>query len=364
MRSIIIVVALLFLYKKSTSQDIGGVYAFEYLRLSQSPHTSALGGFVVVHPANDISLAFSNPAILTPKHHTNIAISNNVFYGRTIVNTMMYAHHIPKLHTTFAIGITNLNYGTFRITDNIGNVIGNGHASDYSIHVLASKKYLEKWQYGVDVKFASSRLIDNSAKAVVVDAGITYMDTIKKVYFGAVVKNAGIQIKKYNTNNDSEPLPFDMQVGIVKQFKKAPFRISALVHHLYDWDIRYNNPADKLNNQLLIIDTTQEVKTKKYTADKLFRHFVFAVELSLGKRLEATFGYNHLRRGELSLAEKKGLAGYSMGVGMYLNKFTIHYARNYYHIAGAYNEIGINMKLNQIVGLGNLANKIHWAEKF
>lgn len=79
-----------------------------------------------------------------------------------------------------------------------------------------------------------------------------------------------------------------------------------LAHHLYKWDIRYDNPADQVDNTLLFNDNTQDTKKKTYFADKLFRHFVFALDLQLGKRLEISMGYNHLRRSELALTEKKG----------------------------------------------------------
>jgi hypothetical protein len=345
-------------------QDIGGRYAFEFLRLSQSAHASALGGYVVANASNDISLVFSNPALLKPSYHTSISLSNNFYYGNSQLSNMMYAHHIKKIKTTFGFGFTNLNYGTFQATDHIGNTLGNIHASDFCLQLVASRKYLERWNYGSVLKFANSQLADRKSSAILTDFGITYADSANKLYFGAVVKNVGFQLKKYNKNNKAEPMPFDMQIGVVKQFKKAPFRLSVLAHHLYDWDIRYSNPLDIVSNQLLFVDTNQVVKQKKYFADKLFRHLVFAMELSLGKHLVASFGYNHLRRSELAISDKKGMAGFSMGAGLYLNKFTINYARNTYHVGGAYNEIGINMKLNQLFGIGGWDKKINWSERF
>ena len=105
-------------------------------------------------------------------------------------------------------------------------------------------------------------------------------------------------------------------------------------------------------------------KTKTYFADKLFRHFIFALDINLGKRLEISAGYNHLRGSELSIADKKGMSGFSMGVGMYLNKFTVHYAQSYYHLAGSYHELGLSIRMNQLFGLGNNGSKINWSEKY
>ena len=71
-------------------------------------------------------------------------------------------------------------------------------------------------------------------------------------------------------------------------------------------------------------------------------------------------GYNHLRRGELSLKDKPALAGFSFGASIYLNKFQVHYARSYYHIAGPYNEIGLNFAMNKLFNIGKAGDNINW----
>jgi hypothetical protein len=276
---------------------------------------------------------------------------------------MVYAHHVKSINTTFALGVQYLNYGSFRLTDDIGNVTGESKAADYAIKFSASRAYLEKWRYGATLKFANSSLIDKKAIALLADFGIVYADTANQWYFGALIKNAGVTIKNYEKKSN-QPLPIDVQIGVTKKFKKAPFSIMVLAHHLHKWDVRYDNPADQIDNQLLFTDSTTVTKEKKYFVDKLFRHFVFALDINLGKRLEMSFGYNHMRRSELSIDEKKGMSGFSLGAGLYLNKFTIHFAKSYYHIAGPYTEIGLNFKLNQLFGFGNAGNKINWSEKF
>lgn len=353
---------LLVLYSMpSRAQVNGGEYSFEYLRLSQTPHISALGGIAVANPAPDIMLSTGNPAWLREKFHTNLGLNYNIYYGGTRVSNLMYAHHVKKLQTTFAFGLQYLHYGSFTQTDAIGNVLGKVTAQDYSLNLTASRQYLERWRYGATLKWANSRLVSQRASALLVDFGVSYADTSNKIYLGAVLKNAGIPVMNYE-KGVQQPLPVDLQIGFMKKMKKAPFAISVLGHHLYTWDVRYDNPADQTDNNLLFGDTVQ--KEKKYVADKLFRHFIFALDINLGKSLEISAGYNHMRRGELATDDKKGLSGFSFGAGLYVKKFTIHYARSYYHLAGAYNEIGINMQLNQLFALGTSGRKINWSEKF
>ncbi len=348
----------------SYAQVNGGEHIFEFLRLSQSPHITAIGGISVANPSKDIMMSTANPALLRPEFHTNLGLNYNIYYAGTRVSNLFYGHHSKRANTTFGLGIQYLDYGNFKITDNIGNVLGDSKATDFAISLHASRSYLEKWRYGAALKYAGSQLIQNKSAAMLVDIGVMFADTNSQWYAGAVVKNAGVQLKKYDANSGSQPLPIDIQIGIVKKFKKAPFSLSVLAHHLYTWDIRYDNPADQVDNSLLFNDNTQDTKKKNYFADKLFRHFVFALDINLGKRLELSAGYNHLRRSELAIAEKKGLSGFSFGGGLYLNKFIIHFAQSYYHISGAYSEVGINFALNQLFGLGNGGNKINWSERF
>jgi hypothetical protein len=343
-------------------QVVGGEHSYEFLRLSNSPHVTALGGVSVSSPSKDMMMGFANPALLRPEFHTTIGMNHNFYYGGTRVSNVLYTQFNQKLNTTFGVGMTYLNYGSFTQTDNLGNSNGTFRAVDYALHVMASKHYLEKWRYGIDLKYASSNLASQRSSALLADVGVMFADTASQWYFGAVVKNAGITIKNYDPSIP-QSVPVDLQIGFTKKFKKAPFSIMVLAHHLTKWDIRYDNPADRIDNQLLFENTTA-VKEKSYFADKLFRHFVFALDINLGKRLEISAGYNHLRRSELSIVDKKGMSGFSFGAGMYLNKFTVHYAQSIYHVAGPYHELGLNIRLNDLFGMGNMGNKINWSEKF
>ena len=99
----------------------------------------------------------------------------------------------------------------------------------------------------------------------------------------------------------------------------------------------------------------------KFTFDKLFRHFVFAGTIYIGDKLEAQIAYNHLRRKELNIGGlQNGLNGFSVGVGVMLNKLSIRYARSHYQNNTGYNQFGLNMKLNEYFGLGKFGKKIGW----
>jgi hypothetical protein len=350
-------------YSYLHAQVNGGEHVFNFLRLAQSPHVTALGGIVMSSPASDIMLSTSNPALLRPEFHTQLGLNYNRYYAGTRISNMMYAHHLPSVKTTLGLGIQYIDYGNFTATDDIGNVQGEVQARDYSINLTASRQYLERWRYAATLKWAHSRLADKMASALISDIGVTYSDTANQWYLGAAVKHAGIMMRNFQSG-EVQPLPIDLQIGITKKFKKAPFSIMVLAHHLTQWDVRYDNPADRTDNTLLFADTSNTDNEKTYFADKLFRHLIFALDVHLGKRLEISAGYNHMRRAEMTIDSKKGMSGFSFGTGLYLNKFVVHVAQSYYHLAGAYTEFGMTMKLNQLFGLGERGQKINWSEQF
>lgn len=340
------------------AQVTGGEYAFEYLRLANSPHVSALGGISIADPDDDISLALQNPAMMRPAMHNELQLNYDDYYAGIAVMNLQYGYYVPKLNTSFFFGLQYINYGTVDNTDVLGNVNGTFTPVDYAATFGASRKYLDNWTYGADLKWAHSDLFQYRATAAMADVGINYHDTSSHWDFGATAKNMGVMVKDY-TSGVSEPLPFDLQLGISKKFKHMPLRLFATLHHLYEWNIRYDNPADLTGtNALGQTDTIND--NGSHFGDVLFRHFIFGGELSIGKHILLTVSYNDLERRELALTTDPGLTGFAFGIGLYLNKFQVHYARTYTDIAGAHNVLGLTMALNRLIGFGQGGDKIHW----
>lgn len=344
------------------AQVAGGQAAFEYLRMPNSPHVSALGGINVANTDQDISFALQNPSLMREGLHNQIGLNYNSYYAGINIMNLAYGYHVESIQTSFALGVQYINYGSFTQTDDIGNVYGDFKANDYAITLAASRSYGERWRYGASLKLANSSLYDKKATALLTDVGVTYHDTGSLWTIGVVAKNMGVTLRKFNPDNTAEPLPFDLQIGVSKRFKHLPLRLMATIHHLYEWDIAYNNPADITSTNLFGGDTTTS-KSASF-GDKLFRHFIFGGELLLGKRVAISVAYNDQRRQELAIPDRKAVSGFSFGAGVYLNKFQVHYARSYYSVAGAYNEFGLNMCLNKIMGIGKTGDKINWNKEY
>jgi hypothetical protein len=349
MRKLLFISGLLFM-QNATAQVTGGDGIMQFLNVPNNAHITAMGGMCVSNPSADAMLGLSNPALLRPAFHNTLSISQNFYYAKTKISNVHYAKYISKYKTMFAGAITYVNYGQMNATDIIGNTQYTKNATDFAIQVSASRNYLKKWRYGSTIKFANSNLLNNKSSALITDFGLVYFDTSNQIYFGAVAKNIGFQLLRYNKLNTHEALPFDMQIGFSKKFLKAPFRINVIAHHLYQWNIRYNNPADLSTNTFFGQDSSE--LNKKYIGDKILRHFNFGIDIVLGKRLEFTTGYSHQRRGELALADFKKMSGFSFGLGINLNKLKFHYGRSIYGLGGAYNEIAMNINMKSLFGLG------------
>lgn len=123
--------------------------------------------------------------------------------------------------------------------------------------------------------------------------------------------------------------------------------------HLFD--ILYNDTA--FNNE----NSYTNNKTGKFSFDKLLSHLVLSTTIYAGDRVEVQVGYNFLRRKELNISNAgNGLNGFSIGAGVMLGKLSIRYARAFYQSNSAFNQLGLNMKLNQYFGLGKFGERIGW----
>ena len=145
-----------------------------------------------------------------------------------------------------------------------------------------------------------------------------------------------------------------------------PLRLFMTLHHLYEWDIRYDNPTDD-SAAATLNSSSDSVKlsTSTHFSDKLFRHVIFGGELIIGKHIVLTASYNYLVRQEMVMTTDPGLTGFAFGLGINLEKFQIHYGRSYYYVSGPYNEIGITMALNKLVGWSSkTGEKIHWNDEY
>jgi hypothetical protein len=328
----------------ANAQTIGGEAVFNFLKLPPSPLLTASGGVNVSYTVPDVGMASNQPALFNEALHSVTGLSFNNYFAGINAYHISGAYHVKEANITLGGSIFYVDYGNLQQTDAAGNNLGSFHPRDYTIQISAAKKYLEKWQYGLSLKFIQSNYGQYNSSAIAFDAGISYKDSAALFSAGLVAKNMGVQLKTFQ--GTGEDLPFDMQLGLTKKLAAAPIAFSVTAQHLHQWDINYN---DTIFNQPL-----NESNNNSF-ADKLFNHFVVATHINLGNNLEVLAGYNRLRRSELNIgSDGNGLNGFSMGFAARFRKLQVQYGRAYFQRNTAYNQFAIHIKLDEMFGLGSL----------
>jgi hypothetical protein len=320
---------------------LGGSAVYNFLKLPSTSLLSATGGVNVSYKTNDMGLSANNPALLAPELNSQLNVAFNGVPGGIKAYALTGAWHNSKLNTTFGSHIYFVDYGTIEQADAAGNLSGDMRPVDYVVQVSAGRSYLEKWNYGATLKYIGSNYGQYRSSAIAVDFGVHYTDSANNFYAGLLAKNMGAQLTTYA--DEREDLPFDLQVGITKRLAKAPLGFSVTLQNMHQFDILYNDTTFNNENQYQSNDNF---------FNKLFNHFVIASHIYLGNNLEAAFGYNRLRRSDLSFGTGNGLTGFSLGLRAKFQKLQVLYSRSSYQKNIAYNQLGISLHLDKLFGLG------------
>lgn len=338
---ILLTIITVFLFCLAQAQTLGGRSVYNFLNLPASAQQTAVGGVNVSYAEGDVGFAFQNPAMLQPVHSGQLSAGFSDFLAGIKAASLSGAMLLPSKDAVVAAQLIVLDYGTLPRTDAAGNESGTFHPADLVLQIAASKSYLNKWHYGLTAKFISSSYDIYHSQALAFDAGIHYYDSAALFSAGVVAKNMGLQLNAYS--GESEDLPFDLQAGITKKLAKAPFGFSATAHHLHRFNITYDD--ENFNN-------ANGFPSTAHTFNRIFNHFVFATHIYLGPHLEATVGYNYLRRTELKMENaENGLNGFSAGVQLKFDKLQVQLARSTYQKNRAYTHFGVHMQLDKL-GIG------------
>lgn len=340
----VFIIILTLIGRVAQAQTLGGSAIYNFLQLPGTPMVSAMGGVNVSFVSDDVGLAGNNPALLNKGLHSQVGLSFNNYFAGVKAYNLAGAYHHEGLGTTFGGGISFIDYGAIPQTDAAGNVEGDFRPKDYVLQLSAARKYEGKWQYGLSGKFIHSNLGSYRSSGIAFDVGVLYSDTTRQLSFGLLAKNMGTQLSTYH--GIKEELPFDLQVGISKKLAKAPFGFSVTAQQIHRYNLVYEDTVYNSENNFFANNSA---------FNKLFNHFVFATHIYLGSNLQLAIGYNRLRREELNLGSSgNGLNGFSGGINARFRKMHIQYARAYFQRSYAYNQLGVNLLLDQLVGEGRL----------
>lgn len=326
--------------------QIGGRYAFESTNLPGNARLTALGGSLITIIDDDVTLAQINPAVLDSVASHQLAVNHNFHFAGTQFGNLAFGKQLKSTGITAHAAFQYFDYGSFDLSDDIGNINGEFTAGEYAIVVGAAKQLNERIRGGANLKMLFSNYESYGSFALGIDLGIHYKAPESNTSWGLVIRNIGHELNAVVDNKRA--LPLDIQFGFSKKLEHLPFRFSIITHQMQKWYIRYDDPD--ADNQTDIFGNTSEKSGFSKSVDNLFRHLIFNGEFLIGKaeQFRIRFGYNHLRKQELKVSTFRSLAGFSFGVGFNIKKIKIDYGVGYYHISGANNHLSLRMNMDRI----------------
>lgn len=281
-----------------------GANAYEYLDIPISAHSAALGGQNISSVEDDISLIYTNPALLVNVSHNTLALDFTSYIASTKKLGAAFARQAGE-HTTWAVGAQYLSYGEMDETDNLGNSLGKFSPSDICIQGTFSYLMSEYWSGAVTAKMLYSKYGEYNAFAIGVDLGLNYYNPDAGMSLSFVGRNFGGQLDPLYEKR--ETLPFDFAVGISKNLGHAPIRLSLTFDDLTHWH--------NIN---------------------FIQHCIIGADVFLGKAVWVGVGYNFRRAHEMKIADGSShMAGFSVGGGLNVKKFKLGLAWGKYHIAAS-----------------------------
>ena len=278
--------------------------AYNFLRLPVSAHAAALGGDNITIIDDDQMLIFSNPALLASVSDMTISLSYMNYMAGTSMAGAAF-NRVVKEKASWAASAQYIGYGTMKQTGTDGTQLGEFSAKDIAVAGYFSYMLSERIVGGITAKFVTSYIGNYSSIGMGVDLGLNYYDPDHDWSVSLVGKNLGGQLKAYDDEYD--PMPIDIQLGVSKRFAHTPFRVSATLVDLNHWNYKFTN------------------------------HIVVGIDAALSESIWLGAGYNFRRANEMNIDDADGGgthgAGLSFGAGLNLQRFKLNIAYGKYHVS-------------------------------
>ncbi|MBQ1973885.1 MAG: type IX secretion system protein PorQ [Paraprevotella sp.] len=287
---------------------------FNFLKLSSSAHSAALGGSNISLIQDDATLIFHNPALLSSVSDRTLNLNFMTYMQGSKVGSAAFTKTFGE-RSTWAATAQFVHYGSMKQTTAQDVQTGSFSALDMAINGVYSYNLSDLWAGGVTGKFIYSKYGDYSSIALGVDLGLNYYDEDKDFSASIVAANLGGQIKAFGDTH--EKLPFDLQIGFTKGMSHAPFAFSLTLIDLTHWSSDYYYSPNKKANFGRI----------------LTNHIVAGVDWIPSKYFYLSAGYNFRRAYELKAAGSSHGAGLTFGGGLTLSRFKLGVAYAKYHVS-------------------------------
>ena len=307
--------------------QIGGQRNFQSLNLTSNPRAAALGGTTISLADGDVSQFFENPATLDSVNSKNIFFQINPYFADVFVYSGVYSFNVSTLGT-FAAGLNYVNYGSFEMTDEAGNLLGTFQAQDYTIQVGKAHN-VGPFTLGANLKISHSAIENFGATALLMDVGGVFRVN-KNWTLAMVFKNIGARISK-SSDFSSNEIPFDVKLGTSFKPEYMPLRFTVTTTNL-------------VNENAILEEEDGGRHTR--TLDKVWKRINLGAEVLLNENFQILVGYSHKRKQELRLTDAGNGAGFSYGMMIKVKRIELRFSRAAYHAAGGSSFISLRTDLN------------------
>ena len=331
--------------------QVGGNYIYNFLNFNTSSRQAALGGTLLAVYDEDPSLILYNPSMIGQRHHTALEVSAVDYFSNAAYGSAMYSHTFKKAGS-FAFGMQFVNYGKFTMTDESGYDQGYFHAGDYAATVAWGRQLDSSFSIGADLKLIYSAYESYQSFGLAVDVAASYVNKKKQLALSLLARNIGSPIVNY-VPGQFEKIPFDIQLAFSQKFKFMPVRYHISLHHLYRWDMRYVGDKDPLLEYDVMAESYIYPSKTALFFDNLFRHFTFGIEIIPVKYLSLYVSYNHNRRQEMYIPQKRTLAGLSYGFMIDIHSIRIGFSRCHYAKGAVPNFFNFSVNINELAKISN-----------
>ena len=323
--------------------QIGGYSTYDFLTLTSSARVAGMGGDFLAIRDNDMTLTLTNPSLISPDMHNNLAFNFVNYFKDINYGYFQYSRTFEKAGS-FVGTFQFVDYGSFIRSDETGATYGEFSASEYALNIGWGRQLSPHFSIGANGKLIYSQLDTYHSFGLAVDVAGTYVSKEDLFTASLITKNIGIQLVPYYGSN-REPLPLELQAGMSVRFRHIPLRFSLLYNHIEKWDLLYTDPTNPNNATDPITGETKQQSGVSKFADNLMRHIVLGGEVTFAKVFSIRLGYNYERRQELKIYNHAGLSGFSLGVGLHIKMFSVSYTRATY-MGGAINPNYITFTCN------------------
>lgn len=278
-----------------------GTAAFTFLKLSNSPRMTAMGGTGIAVQGDAYSTN-TNPASMVDVQQTTFALSNTLYFS-DMQNTYISAIFPSKGYHRWGLNIQSFRSDAMekRTEFQPGGTGEYFYSQNLAIGASYAKVLSDYFSYGVNLKYIYEGIDQYYVHSGVIDVGFLYRTDFKDLRFAVFLNNFGVNTRidgetntlaAFNNSNPdikaySAPTMFKMGLSMVPyKDKRNSVTVAAELHHPNDNSENIRLGAEYSWMNIIAVRTGYKIGVK----DQPIPTFGIALKTRVG-RYPLTFDY-------------------------------------------------------------------------